>query len=97
MRGWLANYGEKAPGYTVIEDGEEGYHHDEAYLKRTFHWLTAFRILPQSGGLDDQDPLWVRDMELMAAIREQLTEAQPGTMEQWFADGRPDQPDRIPG
>lgn len=42
---------------------------------RSYLWLKQWGILPRAGGLDDQDPAWLDDIE--TALRQEQYQAQP--------------------
>ena len=42
------------------------------YLMRTYKWLIWFHVLPESGGLNDQDQAWVDDVELLMSMKAQV-------------------------
>lgn len=39
-------------------------YHTESYILRTATWLERFGVLPEAGGLNDQEKTWVEAMEL---------------------------------
>jgi hypothetical protein len=46
----------------------------EEYMMRSFNWLTQYRILPKAGGLDDQEAEWVRAIETLTGMNNQVME-----------------------
>jgi hypothetical protein len=53
---------------------DPGFFYPTDYIMRTGSWLRRFHVMPNRGGLLDQDLNWVRDIELYLAMHNQVAD-----------------------
>ena len=53
-------------GKRAKEPKDWGFNYPDWYVEQSFElwYLSGYKVMPRSGGMDDQDPLWVQDMRL---------------------------------
>lgn len=72
-RSVLAEFEPNDPELEHKPIADPGFNYPMDYLIRTYSWLKQFHVLPEAGGLNDQDALWIADIELYSGMRAQAS------------------------
>jgi hypothetical protein len=70
-RSVLSNMEPTSPELGIKPIDNPGFSLPFDYILRTYSWLDRWGILPDPGGLNDQDALWIADIELYSGMKSQ--------------------------